>query len=109
MDSTLNDEGPHWVGSALARIAELVCDKGMCEKPFKWVNPNRLDSATNKSRVGREADARRKKYLPTQWALNAVAQAFFVAEQDRDLLVSAVCGLRFAEFSFARLIECLKF
>lgn len=82
-----------WVGTALARIAGFVCEKSMCEKPFKWVNPNRADPDKSLSRVGPEADARRRRYLPTQWALNAVARAFFVAERDRDLLVSSVCGI----------------
>lgn len=83
----------HAVGQALAVIADLVCDKSMCQRPFSWVNPNRADPEASRSRIGPVADARRKQYLPTQWALNAVAKAFFVAEQDRDLLVSAVCGI----------------
>lgn len=83
----------HVVGSALSRIAEFVCQKGMCERPFKWVNPNRADRQASRERVGPEADARRQRYLPTQWALKAVAQAFYIAEQERDLLVSAVCGI----------------
>jgi hypothetical protein len=83
----------HWVGSALALIVEFVGEKGLCERPFRWANPNRADPEASGTRIGPVADARRKQYLPTQWALNAVAKAFFVAEQDRDLLVSSVCGI----------------
>lgn len=83
----------HHVGRWLQEIGELLKDKRMADRTIQWRNPNATPEDTSLSRVGREADERRAKKLPSDTVLHAVAAAFNEAVEPRDVVVSSISAI----------------
>lgn len=81
------------VGNWLERIALFANEKGFVDRRFSWVSPISPDLEAGAHRVGPEADARRARSLPSEFTLNAIARAFVIAAEDRDVLVSSVLAI----------------
>jgi hypothetical protein len=83
----------HHVGRWLEEIGELLKEKRMANRTIQWRNPNATPADTSLSRVGREADERRAKKLPSDTVLHAVAAAFNEAVEPRDVVVSSIAAI----------------
>lgn len=80
------------VAGQLELISDLLIENRLVPILFKWHNPiprPREDGG----RVGKEFEERRQQKLPSPSALNALAQAFRLAIEPRDVLVTSVAAL----------------
>ena len=78
-------------GGQLQSIFEFMRNKGMLANPFSWSNFIKRPSDTQ--RIGKEADERRAKKLPSRAALEAIPQIFRMASSPRDIVVSSVLAI----------------
>lgn len=85
-------KSPAGVGGNLERIAEFMDDHYFTPMPLMWKSSIPPNKNTPK-RVGPEADAEREKKLPTPAARDALAKAFVMATEPRDIIVSAIGAL----------------
>ena len=75
-------------GNWLEEIARFISTNGLVETPFMW--SSWLKSKTRSlDRTGKSAEERRQKVMPTERALDALAIAFQIAEEDHDVLVAS--------------------
>lgn len=79
------------VAHALREIACFMVDHRLVSMPFSWNHSLRRQQV--QTRVGKEFDERRAKKLPSQAALDALAQIFHLADSPGDTLVSAVTAI----------------
>lgn len=79
-------------GSVLAVIARFLDEKGFVYAPLhNWSYP-RARKATS-GRVGPEFEQRRQAKMPDQAALDGLAQAFHLATEPRDILITSVSAI----------------
>lgn len=79
-------------GREIERLAKFVCDKRLAPSRLDWRNPN--PRARDKNRTGEKAKQERKKRLPNEEALHALADIF--AEhptQPRDIFTTSVVAI----------------
>ena len=81
------------VGSKLQELARFLKSNRLTDLTLTWKSPLRRNQDQGLYRVGPEADARRKRQLPDDEIMEAVAKAFHLATEPRDVLVSSVCAL----------------
>lgn len=75
-------------GVELRRIAKFISDNHLVKAPFHWSNPLRVGIRLN--RIGKEYEEKRKKKLPTDETLRALGDAFRIARDPRDVLITSV-------------------
>lgn len=86
---TTNDAN---IGSMLGKIARFLDEKGFVYAPLhNWRYIKARKGSTG--RVGPEFEKRREKNLPSQQVLDALAQAFCLATEPRDLLITSVSAI----------------
>lgn len=79
-------------GAVLGVIARFLDEKGLVHAPLhNWRYP-RLKRQTT-GRIGTEFDRRREARLPTQAALDGLAQAFGLATEPRDVLITSLAAI----------------
>ncbi|NEX60092.1 integrase [Noviherbaspirillum galbum] len=79
-------------GYMLAKIARYLDEKGMVYAPLhNWHYP-RIRKATG-GRVGPEFEQRRQQKMPDPAALDGLAQAFHLAAEPRDVLITSVAAI----------------
>lgn len=81
------------VGARLQELAEHLTSNHLTELTLTWKSPLRRDPDQGLYRVGPEADARRSRQLPDDEIMQAVAKAFHLAVEPRDVLVSSVSAV----------------
>lgn len=81
------------VGNKLQELAEFLTSNRLTNLTISWKSPFRRAPAQDLFRVGPEADERRKRRLPDDDIIDAVAKAFYLATEQRDVLTSSVVAL----------------
>jgi len=79
------------VGQQLETLAAFVSEKRLTRSSFSWRNPLKRDA--DKNRVGKQADDARKKKLPSEEALTALAKAYCLASDPVDVLITSMGAL----------------
>jgi hypothetical protein len=79
------------IGGQLEMIARFLTENRLTKVPVHWKNHLKRPSDTN--RVGKEADERRKKKLPSEAALDALPKAFRIATNPADVIVTATAAI----------------
>ena len=79
------------IGGQLEMVARFLAEHRLTKVPVHWKNHLRRPSDTN--RVGKEADERRQKKLPSEAALDALPKAFRLATNPADIIVTATAAL----------------
>lgn len=80
------------VGPRLGKIARFLGDKLLCvHSTGIWRYQKRLPST--QGRVGEAFEARRRKLMPAPTALDALAHAFHLASDPRDVLITSVAAI----------------
>ena len=92
MRQDLSESCAYSSGARLEKIFDFLISKDLIATKFHWKNPNNRN-CWNKGRVGKEADTARLKKMPTQAALNAVAEIFRVGIEPRDLFISSIVAI----------------
>jgi len=86
---TINDAN---IGSMLGKIARFLDEKGFVYAPLhNWRYIRARKQSTG--RVGPEFEKRREKNLPPKQVLDALAQAFCLATEPRDVLITSVSAI----------------
>lgn len=79
-------------GAALGRIARFMDERGFVYAPLhNWRYIARRKAIHG--RAGPEFEKRREKNLPSQQALDSLAQAFNVATEPRDVLITSIVAI----------------
>lgn len=81
------------VGQKLQHLSVFLTENRLTDLTLTWKSPLRHDSSDGLFRVGPEADERRKRRLPTDEVMQAIAKAFDLATEPRDVLTSSVVAL----------------
>jgi hypothetical protein len=87
--ATINDSS---VGATLGKIARFLDDKGFVYAPlhnWRYIKARKEDFG----RIGPEFEKRRQKNLPPQQVLDALAQAFCLATEPRDVLITSISAI----------------
>ena len=80
------------VGPRLGKIARFLDDRMLCVHPTGlWRYQKRLPSI--QGRIGEAFEARRRKLMPDPAALDALARAFHLASDPRDVLITSVAAI----------------
>jgi len=80
------------VGPRLGQIARFMDERGLCRYPLgNW--RYRKQRASTFGRLGKDFEQRRLAKLPSQEALDALARAFRVATEARDILPTSVAAI----------------
>jgi hypothetical protein len=82
------------IGNQLEMVGEFLTANFLVEVGFDW--KNFISRPYDKNRVGKKADDRRAKLLPSEAALNAIARAFVIATDAVDILVSSLMAIMFS-------------
>lgn len=80
------------VGQDLEAVAEFVNDNGLVPVKFNWKSFQKRRREVG-IRIGKEADQHRLEMLPADGALDALATAFSIATDPRDVLITSVAAL----------------
>ncbi|MBU3625858.1 integrase [Polynucleobacter sp. JS-Safj-400b-B2] len=86
-----SESAAYRMGAQLECLHKFLVKKRLLANPFKWVNPIKRPSDTQ--RVGKEADDRRLAKMPSQAALDAIPKIFRMATSPRDALISSVVAI----------------
>lgn len=79
-------------GYILGKIARFLDDKGCVSAPLhNWRYPRFTKSIIG--RIGPEFERRRQDKMPSEAALEGIAQAFHIATEPRDILISSVAAI----------------
>jgi len=82
-----------FIGYKLAEIAEFLRTKFLSDRiPIAWKHGVPRDKMRN-SRIGREADAHRERKLPSMEVLDAIPQAYRLAKEKRDVILTSILAL----------------
>lgn len=79
------------VAGCLDVIAEFLVTHCLLQVPLQWTHSLKYNYV--RTRVGAAFDARREEKLPSQRALDALANLFHLVQQPGDVLVSAVTAI----------------
>jgi hypothetical protein len=79
------------MGRELEMIADFITDNHFVSVPIDWKNP--LARQYDINRVGKDADERRAKKMPSQTSLDALAKVFCLAKSTRDILISSIAAI----------------
>ena len=79
------------IGVELELFADFISKKRLTRTPFYWVNP--LQPAGRLNRIGEKFEAARKRKLPTDDTFYALAKAYSIARDPRDVLITSVGAL----------------
>jgi hypothetical protein len=82
------------LGGDLDQLAEFLSDNGFTTVPVRWRNT--LARPSDTQRVGSEFDKRRAAKMPSEAALDALPQAFHLAKEPLDILVTSVTAILLA-------------
>jgi len=77
------------IGAELERIGRFISDKRLTRTPFSWVNPLPYYTSSTIG-IGKEYEEKRTKKLPTEDALQALARAYMMAREPRDILLTSI-------------------
>ena len=75
----------------LNMIAQFLNANNLVAVGFNWKNP--IGRPNDQNRVGKKADKRRAELLPSQAALDALAKAFHLAIEPRDVVLTSIMAL----------------
>jgi hypothetical protein len=93
--SMINRDAPataYGVGGQLALISKFLVEHRLTIAPFVWKNPNRRPNDTN-IRVGPESEKRRSEKLPSAEAIDALIEAYRMATEPRDVIITSIAGI----------------
>lgn len=79
------------VGQQLEMLADLLDQNCLTVVPLQWKNTIKRPSGTD--RVGEEFDKRRQEKLPSSYVLEALAQAYRMAVNDRDVIPTSLSAI----------------
>lgn len=80
------------IGPRLGQIARFMDERGLCRFPLgSWKYAKQR--ASTHGRIGKEYEERKLAKMPSQDALDALARAFCLASDPRDLLVTGVAAI----------------
>lgn len=81
------------IGKKLQLLAEFLTANRLTDLTLTWKSPLRDNTDDGLFRIGPEADKRRERRLPGSEVMQAVAKAFHLSTEPRDVLTSSVFGL----------------
>ncbi|OYY94429.1 MAG: integrase [Hydrogenophilales bacterium 28-61-23] len=87
----LGDATAYRIGSQLEMVGEFLAENRLTKVPVHWKNYIKRPNDT--TRVGKEADERRKEKLPSESALDALPKAFRLATNPADVIVTATAAI----------------
>lgn len=87
-----NPGSAYKTGIHLQRLAKFLAENRMTTVPLFWKNTIKRKRDLN-IRVGAQADDRRKAKLPSAAALEALPQAFHLAQEPRDVIITAMAAI----------------
>jgi hypothetical protein len=79
------------IGKKLEKISDFLFDKRFIKIPLRWKSHNKRNRDT--VRVGKEFDDRRQEKLPSVADLEAVAQAYRLAKEPEDVMITSVAAI----------------
>ncbi|HWR14598.1 MAG TPA: hypothetical protein VN577_07200 [Terriglobales bacterium] len=79
------------VGGDLEQLAAFLTENDFTAIPVRWRNT--LPRPKDTQRVGKEFDERRAAKMPSEGALDALPQAFHLAKQPTDVIVTSVTAI----------------
>ena len=79
------------VAGQLAIVAKFINDNAMVSPRFEWVNNLKRDN--DRVRVGRKFEEERSRRLPQPGAIDALAKAFRLASDPRDVIIASTGAL----------------
>lgn len=82
------------LGGDLEQLAVFLTESGFTAVPVRWHNT--LPRPTDTQRVGKDFDERRAAKMPSEAALEALPQAFHLAKEPLDILVTSVTAILLA-------------
>lgn len=82
------------VGGELELFSRFLSDNGFSAVPVRWRNT--LPRPSDTQRVGKEFDKRRAEKMPSEAALKALPNAFHVAVEPGDVLVTSIVAILLA-------------
>jgi hypothetical protein len=80
------------VAGQLGAISDLMVEKRFVASPSKWHSPVKRPYE-DRGRVGKDFDRQRQQKMPSPAALNALAYAFRVATDPRDLVATSIAAI----------------
>ena len=93
--SLINRDFPpsaYWIGSQLQIISRFLVEHRLTIATFTWRNPNKKPTDTN-IRIGPEAEKRRSEKLPSADAIDALIEAYRMATEPRDVIITSIAGI----------------
>jgi len=90
----LSDGAAYRAGQQLEILARWMAENRLTKIPVRWRNP--IKRPTSAVRVGKEADERRAKKMPSQAALDALPKVFLLATEPVDVIVAGVAAIMLA-------------
>lgn len=84
-------ERAYRVGQQLEMFSNLLDQNHMVVVQLRWRNPIKRPSGTE--RIGEEFDKRRQERLPSAYVLDALAQAYRMANDDRDVIPTSIAAI----------------
>lgn len=79
------------IATQLDMIARFLNANNLVSVGFDWKNP--IGRPNDRNRVGKKANKRRAKLLPSQAALDSLAKAFHIATEPKDVIVTSILAL----------------
>lgn len=84
-------ERAYRLGLQLQAISQFLTKKRLVKTPLNWKSHIKRPSDTQ--RVGKEFDERRKEKLPSATDLDAVAQAYRLAKEPGDVIITSIAAI----------------
>lgn len=92
INAQFTDGVAYRVAGQLEMISDLLVDNRLVPILIKWHNPI-ARPREDRGRVGKEFEEQRQQKLPSPAALSALAQAFRMGTEPRDVLVTSVAAI----------------
>jgi len=92
IDANFTDGVAYRVAGQLEMISDLLIDNRLVPLLIRWHHPI-ARPREDRDRVGKEFEEQRQKKLPSPSALSALAQAFRIATEPQDVLVTSVAAI----------------
>ncbi len=80
-------------GAFLQKVAEFISEKRISKIPIDWKNTAKRPN--DAQRVGKKADDRRNKKMPSKRALEVLPEIFFKATEPKDVLITSIIAILF--------------
>jgi hypothetical protein len=80
-------------GQKLEEIGKFLNDKRISKIPIDWKNP--ISRPNDTQRVGKNADERRNKKMPSSMALEILPKIFFNATDSKEMFITSIIALLF--------------